>query len=1128
MCGKGTQTSSQQVAAPNPAAMGAYNTAMAQIGAATSQPFQKYSSKASDYIAPLTGTQTGAISNITGMAGMSQPYYQSAANMVSGAGTTMTPDVVGKYMSPYMSQVVDPVKASMEQQFGQQLSQQQAQAIKAGAFGGERAGLQRAQLQGQQGLALGQALSPLYQTGYGQALQAAQGDLARQLQAGSQMGVLGSGAQSAALQQAMAQLQGGTLEQQTGTAGLQALYNEFQKQRMYPLQVAQLYAQAAGALGPLMGSYQQTSQPQPFFGGLFAGGGSVDSYSEGLGRARMGGAVDNAGDYARGGYADGGYSGDLSGLVEQQRAALGLNAPKEEVAFPTGSFQTGRAPEHGQVPERRKGVVEQALGAALKDPGKTYDTAKDIGSSLKTGFKFLTDGPGSLAGFADGGDVEDRAMQDLTNNPIRASEPLKPDAPPEKKKSGLGALLKTGASMAANVFFPGSGAAVDAGLSALGMADGGRAGYAGGGLSARDLYNYYINDLGANINEARMLTSAAGAESAYDPRSVHDKGTGYGLFGHRLDRLEAMRRASGEQYPSWQNQAKFSLSELRGRPEHSMLEGENLTPQQLTLAQMHYEMPQGYTRKNPMAAPSWGSRLARTKGIIEGFDNLGRPVGLDAAREGIAKMREEIPPGDPRRNYVGLYPDRPTTQAPTPAAGLGSAQVKDESFLERTQRHPESLILPVLQGLGAMAGSRSKYLGSALLEGLGAGAGSYMDMAAKQAEIDKIRQGTATEAEETRRKAAEVGQVQATTGLLGAETGEKVMNIAGGAFKQVGNEWFVLNDKGQWVSLEKWRQEGGPLVGGAPAAAAAHSLMVGASGATPPAMLPGSTPPGTAVPPPAATQPPPMPPSTPVAIAPGVVWSPDAEKLAKNEFGKFTGPGGPAMQAKSDQYVAKTTQDSDSAVSTRPMHADVAKIIAQAATQKGLNAPGVGFSATSGIIGALNRIANAAGISGDVFGSARTQQDLSDKLNGISGRLAQLQGGSQAYGALESAIRTMPDLNKTPAAAAENAADNIMNNQRAVDRLAHMRKYGSISNNRFSDADTAFNAANPSVKYSKERDAIRDLILGKIPTPEGARTNVRKAHEILEKMYDPNVPTSVIDKFFKEHYGLENMSRYFR
>lgn len=1133
MCGggKGVQQTSMQQSYPSwPAAM-MYGQASGMMGQLANTPFQKYSSDPNAYVAPINATQRGAIGNITGMAGMTDPYYQAARGMTergsAGVGR-LTADQIGEYMSPYMAQVVDPVKAALNQKFGEQLSKQQAEAVRSGAFGGSRSDVNRALLEQQQGLALGQALSPLYQQGYGHALQTAmvqQGieaqNLQRLLGAGAQMGHLGSAAQQAALQQAMAQLQGGTLEQQTGTAGLQALYNEFQKQRMWPLQIAQMYGQMAGALGPLMGSGSSGYQQMPFFGAL-ATGGSVDKYGEGLGKARLGGGVTGPGDYARGGYAGGGDI-DLAGLVAQQKAALGLGMPQQDIPFPTGEIRASQPLDMGSLPERKPGIVGQALRSAISDPSGTYEKAKGLGSSLKTGYNFLTNGPGSLMGFADGGDVHNDAMQALLSNPIQASKPPEQQQP-QQQKSGLGGLLKAGASLAANTFLPGSGAVVNAGLGALGMAHGGRAGYEDGG----DIFESGI--LGAESRkrqfdrEGHVLTSPKGA---------------LGIAQIMPTTAPEAARLAGLPYDE---------GRLRSDPEYNKALGHAYYNEQLRkfgtpeLAAAAYNAGPGAVQKALQRAQATGRDVmsflpAETRDYVPRVMRMGGHDGVDAARDSIASMRREIPLGDPRRDMMAMYPDRPTTESTGPAAGLGSAQVKDKSFFERTQEHPESLILPVLQGLGAMAGSRNKFLGSAILEGLGAGAGSYMDMAAKQSEIDKRRQETATEAEETARKRAEIGQIGATTGLLTAETGEKIQSIAGGAFKTVGDETFVLTDKGYWLNIEQWRKNPVPLIGGAPAAEAARSLPLrtgppsAAAGAPPPAAgVPATTPEGTAPGTAAAgaKQPSPMPPTTPVNITPGVVWSPEAENLAQNEYGKFTGPGSPAMKARSAQYLEQTTQGADIAIATRPVHADVAKIIAQAATQKGLNTPGIGFTATSGIIGALNRIANAVGVPGDVFGGARTQNDLSDKLNGISGRLATSEAGQRSLGALQSTIQTMPDLDKTAAAAAENAADNIMNNQRSIDRLAHMRKYGSISNNRFSDADTAFNASNPSVKYGKERDAIRDLILGKVPTPEGARKDVRKAHEILDKMYDPKVPSAAIDKFFKEHYKLDNMSRYFR
>jgi len=103
---------------------------------------------------------------------------------------------------------------------------------------------------------------------------------------------------------------------------------------------------------------------------------------------------------------------------------------------------------------------------------------------------------------------------------------------------------------------------------------------------------------------------------------------------------------------------------------------------------------------------------------------------------------------------MAMYPDRPTSETSGPQAGLGSAQVREKGFMERTQEHPESLILPVLQGLGAMAGSKNRYALGALAEGIGAGAGTYMDTQQKMADVAKRQQEVATESAATREREA--------------------------------------------------------------------------------------------------------------------------------------------------------------------------------------------------------------------------------------------------------------------------------------------------------------------------------------------------------------------------------------
>ena len=267
-------TTTQQVQIP-PEVMARYRAVNTRAEEAASQPFQAYSQDPNAFVAPLTQTQQAGIQNINQAAGMTQPYFNTAAGLtMSGAQGVgpLTQQQIQYYQNPFTQSVVGSTLAALQQQQGQQLSQQQAEAIKAGAFGGDRAGIQRAQLQGQQGLATAQAISPLLAQGYQQGVQTAAGqqgvaaqDLQRQLAAGQQLGGLGVAGQQAALAGAQAQLGAGTAEQQTEQAGKTALYNQFLQERGFPFQTAQFLANIAMGTGALSGSTTTTQQPVPFF-----------------------------------------------------------------------------------------------------------------------------------------------------------------------------------------------------------------------------------------------------------------------------------------------------------------------------------------------------------------------------------------------------------------------------------------------------------------------------------------------------------------------------------------------------------------------------------------------------------------------------------------------------------------------------------------------------------------------------------------------------------------------------------------------------------------------------------------------------------------------------------------------
>jgi GH24 family phage-related lysozyme (muramidase) len=307
--GKGG-TTTQTVSIP-PEVLARYNAVNARAEETAKQPFQQYGG---EFVAPLTPTQTAGIQGTNVAASQAQPYFNAAtqgllgaqqggANYIGAATNAALAGAmpvnpgglqVGRYMNPFTQSVVGATQAAMGQQFGQQQAQQQAEAIRAGAFGGDRSGLQRQALRGQQALAGAQAIAPLYQQGYQQALQTAQQQqgvglgaaqanrqaiqqLSQQLgglgQQGYTMGAgasqqlagLGTGAQQAALQGSQAQLAAGQIAQQTQQAQDTAQYQQFLQERGYPFQVAQFLANIAMGTGALSGSTTTTQQPGGFF-----------------------------------------------------------------------------------------------------------------------------------------------------------------------------------------------------------------------------------------------------------------------------------------------------------------------------------------------------------------------------------------------------------------------------------------------------------------------------------------------------------------------------------------------------------------------------------------------------------------------------------------------------------------------------------------------------------------------------------------------------------------------------------------------------------------------------------------------------------------------------------------------
>lgn len=163
------------------------------------------------------------LNNATGLGAQAyagaQPFNQVATGLAAAGAGPVNPGAldIPRYMTPYLDTVMKGAMDPLIQQQGYDRSSLQGNQIMRGSFGGDRAGITSAVLQGQQDLARGQLASGILTDAYNQATGTAQ----------QQQGVgLGAAqANRAALQQASGQIAGIGQQQYgqgSGTAELMA------------------------------------------------------------------------------------------------------------------------------------------------------------------------------------------------------------------------------------------------------------------------------------------------------------------------------------------------------------------------------------------------------------------------------------------------------------------------------------------------------------------------------------------------------------------------------------------------------------------------------------------------------------------------------------------------------------------------------------------------------------------------------------------------------------------------------------------------------------------------------------------------------------------------------------------
>lgn len=199
-------------------------------------------------ISGFTPQQLQAMQEVQDTQGMANPFYQQGADFVrSGAN----PDIA-KYYGAESEGVVNQLNNIFGQQMAKATGDWQQQA---GGIGADRIAIAQSELANQQGLSAGQTLSQIMQQSVGQALTGAQ----QQQQAGINLGNLGTGAQTAALQGAQSEMASGQIGQQQRQNELNSQYENILQRISWPFQTNQYLAGITSGVGPVMGGTGITS-----------------------------------------------------------------------------------------------------------------------------------------------------------------------------------------------------------------------------------------------------------------------------------------------------------------------------------------------------------------------------------------------------------------------------------------------------------------------------------------------------------------------------------------------------------------------------------------------------------------------------------------------------------------------------------------------------------------------------------------------------------------------------------------------------------------------------------------------------------------------------------------------------
>lgn len=788
-----TAQSSQQVQIPA-SVLSQYESVNSQAQQTAAAPFQQYGGQ---FVAPVNSQQQSGIAATNASANEAQPAYAAATgtlgqaqanttgvnNAATGLAAASASPVnaqqigasqISQFENPYLNDVLGSTSALLNQNNAQAQTGALGTAIQSGAFGGDRTGIAAANLEQQQDLTNANVYSGIASNAFNTALGAAQQQQGVNLSAGqanraalgsagselasigqtqygegantaSELGALGSGAQSAGLQGAQAQIGAGTVEQQTQQAQDTAQYNQFLQQQSYPFQVDQFLANIAEGTGALSGSTTTTQQPGGFFsdkrlkhdikrvGKTFDGQDIVSYKMHGDDRTRMGliaqdvekkhpDAVGLAAGYKivdygkatekaanRGHFYEG-------GVVPMRRAYAMGGGPATDNPYDLDSILSAQQQMYAPMQHRRDipsegGAGGHQLAVASGSPAPPPSGSSKVSQSLGLG---------------------EKGYQTYKHFNTPSSTPAGGGVSPADA-AAEGPATDTAAASAAQ-----SGAAADAAAPAaadtagLGAADAAGAGAGAAGTAAAGAAGAGAVDAGATEAAAALAAEYAAADAAIAVAAAKRGGAIRGKMAAGGTPYESDGAGTPYQDPS-------GAVDIPDTENSAKLQTAGPIKKQPTGLQTLITMGNPNDTGTLVGGMFSNSALARG-GVAgrRGYDDGGSADDPDMLPEQTVEAQRP----DPITYTAGLDPvDRAPIEVKTPdrvATGVkpdkDTGAAASDAPTDHWWKHAENVV-PLLSGLAAMGTAPTRSWGRALATGLGAGAQSWLPAQEEQADV---------------------------------------------------------------------------------------------------------------------------------------------------------------------------------------------------------------------------------------------------------------------------------------------------------------------------------------------------------------------------------------------------------